>query len=56
MYAEKKNKQKKTTRSKCTAVNLVQRQNQAFFFIAFVLLSLLFFSMNSNKLFALTLK
>lgn len=35
---------KKTTRSKCTAVNLVQRQNQAsFFFIAFVLLSLLFF-------------
>lgn len=28
---------KKTTRSKCTAVNLVQRQNQPFFF-AFVLL------------------
>lgn len=28
---KKKNKQKKTTRSKCTAVNLVQRQNQAFF-------------------------
>lgn len=39
----KKNKQKNPTRSKCTAVNLVQRQNQAFFFIAFVLLSLLFF-------------
>lgn len=52
----KKNQtKKKTTRSKCTAVNLVQRQNQAFFYrlcSAFPP----FFSMNSNKLFALTLK